>query len=101
MSLKIIKGDKVMIITGKDKGKLGKVTKVILKKNLVVVSGLNKVKKHKKPSKDGGGAIINQEAPLHISNVMLVDDSDTPSKVGYKFEDDKKKRFFKKTASNV
>lgn len=85
MSIK--KGDMVVVIAGKDKGKKGKVLQVIPKDNRVVVEGVNKVKKHQKPSRTAPqGGIMNVEAALHISNVMLWDKkADRPTRIGKKF----------------
>lgn len=66
-------GDKVVVISGKDKGKEGKITHVLRKENRVVVEGINMVKKHVKPNGQGAGSIMDMEAPIHASNVMIVD----------------------------
>lgn len=73
MSMKIKKGDKVIVITGKDKGKTGEVTKAMPKENKVIVSGINLAKRHQKPSQENAGGIISKEMPIHVSNVALVD----------------------------
>ena len=73
MKLKIKKGDKVIVITGKDKGKTGEVTKVLVQENKVIVSGINIAKRHTKPSQESAGGIISKEMPIHISNVAYVD----------------------------
>lgn len=73
MKFKIRKGDKVIITSGKDKGKTGNVINVIRAKSKVLVSGVNVVKKHTKPSATSEGGIISKEMPLHISNVAHVD----------------------------
>ena len=73
MSMKIKKGDKVIVITGKDKGKTGEVIKAMPKENKVVVAGINLVKRHQKPSQENAGGIISKEMPIHVSNVALVD----------------------------
>ena len=70
---RIKKGDTVIIISGKDKGRTGKVLKVIPRENRVVVEGINIVKRHQKPTTTDQGGIIEKEAPIHISNVMLLD----------------------------
>ncbi|GAO99953.1 50S ribosomal protein L24 [Fructobacillus ficulneus] len=92
-------GDKVRVIAGKDKGKEGTVTKTVAAKNRVVVEGVNLVKKHQKPSNEyPQGGVIDIEAPIHASNVQLIDPStNEPTKVGFKFEDGKKVRFAKKS----
>ena len=66
-------GDKVVVISGKDKGKEGKITTVLRKENKVVVEGVNVVKKHVKPNGQGAGSIVEMEAPIHASNVMIID----------------------------
>lgn len=89
---RIKKGDKVMVITGKDRDKAGKVKSVDLKKNRVVVEKLNMVKRHTRPGMNTGGGILEKEAPMHISNVMLFcDKCDRPVRVGYKVLADRSK----------
>ncbi|MCO0832544.1 50S ribosomal protein L24 [Fructobacillus sp. W13] len=96
-------GDKVRVIAGKDKGKEGTVTKTVESKNRVLVEGVNLVKKHQKPSNEyPQGGVINTEAPIHASNVQVLDPStNEPTKVGYKFEDGKKVRFAKKSGNKL
>ncbi|PWU67462.1 MULTISPECIES: 50S ribosomal protein L24 [Gracilibacillus] len=93
------KGDKVQVISGKDKGKQGTVLTAFPKKDRVLVEGVNIVKKHAKPSQDNPqGGILNQEAPIHVSNVMPVDPkSGEPTRVGYEVRDGKKVRIAKKS----
>lgn len=93
------KGDKVMVISGKDKGKTGVILKAIPKKERVIVEGVNIVKKHSKPSQlNPQGGIINIEAPIHVSNVMPIDPkTGEPTRVGYKEIDGKKVRIAKKS----
>ncbi len=87
--LKIKKGDNVIVITGKDKGKKGEVLSVIRESDRVVVSGVNVMKKHKRADKDGAAGIISKEASLHISNVALVDPKEgKATRVGYKLQAD-------------
>lgn len=94
---KIRKDDTVEIISGKDKGKRGSVIRVIREKDRVIVSGLNLVKKAmKKKSQQDRGGIVEIEAPLHISNVMVVCKKCGPVKIGYKIEGDKKIRVCRK-----
>ena len=66
-------GDKVVVISGKDKGKEGKITTILRKENKVVVEGVNVVKKHVKPNGQNAGSIVEVEAPIHASNVMMID----------------------------
>ena len=71
MKLKV--GDKVVVIAGKDKGKEGKIIRTLRSENKVVVEGVNKIKKHVKPTGNEAGSIVEMEAPLHASNVMIID----------------------------
>lgn len=93
------KGDKVKVITGKDKGKTGTVLAAFPKKDRVLVEGVNVVKKHSKPSQlNPQGGILTQEAAIHVSNVMVIDPkTNEPTRVGYKVEDGKKVRVAKKS----
>ncbi len=94
---KIRKDDMVEIIAGKDKGKRGKIIRVIRDKDRVIVAGANIVKKAmKKRSQQDRGGIAEIEAPLHISNVMIVCKKCGPTKVGYKIDGDKKTRVCRK-----
>ena len=87
-SFKIRKGDRVTVITGRDKGKKGEVVRVLRKENRVLVQGVNMVKRHQGPTQAGAGGIIDKEAPLHISNVALIDPkTDRPTRVGYRLEE--------------
>lgn len=90
--IRLKKGDQVKVITGKDKGKKGEILRVLSDKNRVVVSGVNKAKKHEKPSMTSQGGITEKEVSMNISNVALIDPKDEGiTKVGYKFLDDGKK----------
>ena len=102
MKLKIKTGDDVVVTAGKDKGKRGKVTKVLRASNRVIVQGANMVLKHQKPSQDSAGGIIPKEASLHISNVALVDPTDgKATRVGYRFNDAGVKERFSKRSGAV
>ncbi len=82
--LKVKKGDKVVVITGRDKGKKGEILKVLREKNRVIVQGINMVKKHRKPTQQQPGGIEEKEASIHVSNVSLIDPkTDKPTRVGY------------------
>jgi large subunit ribosomal protein L24 len=95
--LKLKKGDTVKVITGNNKGSTGEILKVVSEQGKIIVAGINKVKKHTKPSsKNPQGGIVELEAPIQISNVMLLD-GDISSRVGRKVVDGKIKRFAKKT----
>ena len=103
MAAKIKKGDRVVVLSGRDKGRQGEVLRVFPKENRVVVSGLNLVKRHTRPSQaDPQGGIKTKEAPLHISNVAFVDPkSGGPTRVGFRMEGDKKVRFAKKSGEVI
>ncbi|MBN2233478.1 MAG: 50S ribosomal protein L24 [Deltaproteobacteria bacterium] len=89
---RIKKGDKVMVIAGRDRDKAGKVKSVDLKKNRVVVEKLNMVKRHTKPGMNSGGGILEKEAPMHVSNVMLFcDKCDRAVRVGFRVLADQSK----------
>jgi large subunit ribosomal protein L24 len=102
MSAKIRKGDRVVVLTGKDKGRQGAVLKVFPKEERVLVQGLNIVHRHTKPSQtDPQGGIKNKEAPLHVSNVAVVDSQGKPTRVGFRVDGDKKVRFAKTTGEVI
>ena len=96
-------GDKVRVITGKDKGKEGTIKKTLAKENRVIVEGINKIKKHQKPSNSNpNGGIVDAEAPIQASNVMLIDPStNEPTRVGFKVVDGKKVRIAKKSGKQI
>ena len=99
--MKIKKGDTVQIITGNDAGKTGRVIKVFLDKDRVVVEGVNMVKKHARPTQDNPqGGIIEKESTIHISNVMMVARG-KPTRLGYKTLEDGSKVKFAKTNGEV
>ena len=93
--MKIKKGDRVKVIAGRSKGKIGDVLRVLPSEDRVVVAGVNVIKRHTKPGRTEQGGIIEREAAIHVSNVALLDPkSDKPTKVGFKFlEDGRKVRF--------
>ncbi|SDI07154.1 large subunit ribosomal protein L24 [Alteribacillus persepolensis] len=97
--LHVKKGDKVKVISGKDKGQEGVILQAFPSQQRVLVEGVNMVKKHAKPSQENPqGGILNQEAPVHVSNVMPLDPkSGEPTRVGFKVEDGKKVRIAKKS----
>ncbi|MCQ9209607.1 50S ribosomal protein L24 [Granulicatella seriolae] len=96
-------GDKVRVISGKDKGKEGVILASFPKKDRVLVEGVNIVKKHQKPSQaNQTGGIVEVEAPIHVSNVMFIDPSTgEPTRVGYKVEEGKKIRVSKRTGETL
>ena len=102
MAAKIKKGDRVIVLTGKDKGRQGQVLKVFPKDERVLVEGLNMVQRHTRASQaDPQGGIKNKEAPLHLSNVAFVDSAGKPTRVGFRVEGDKKVRFAKTTGEVI
>jgi large subunit ribosomal protein L24 len=102
MAAKIKKGDRVVVLAGKDKGREGAVTKVFPKEQRVLVQGINMVQRHTRPSQlDPQGGIKNKEAPLHLSNVAVVDSNGKPTRVGFRVEGDKKVRFAKTTGEVI
>jgi large subunit ribosomal protein L24 len=94
--VKIHKGDTVLVISGKDKGAKGKVLQAYPARNKVLVEGVNRIKKHtaistnQRGSRSGG--IVTQEAPIHVSNVMVVDSDGKPTRVGYRVDEETGKR---------
>ena len=101
--IKLKKGDEVIVLAGKDKGKTGKIIKVESLNYKAVVSGINKVKKHNKPDKDQAGGIVEKEMPIHISNLAYYDSAMKKGvKIGFKFSDKNKKiRFNKQNQKEV
>ena len=99
---KIKKGDRVVVTTGRDKGKSGEVLGVQRDRNRVLVQGVNLVKRHQKPSQTAQGGIIEKEASVHISNVAHIDPkTDQPTRVGYRLLDDGRKVRFAKGSDEV
>ena len=102
MAAKIKKGDRVILLTGKDKGRTGQVTKVLPKDGRVFVSGLNLVQRHTKPTQaDPNGGIKTKEASVHISNVAIADSNGRPTRVGFRIDGDKKVRIAKTTGEVI
>jgi large subunit ribosomal protein L24 len=101
--LKIRKGDHVVVITGKDKGKKGEVLKVIRDENRAIVKGVAMIRRHQKQTATQDGGIISKEAAIHISNLALEDPKDgQPTRVGYKFlKDGRKVRFAKRSGETI
>jgi len=89
---KIKKGDQVVVITGRDRGRSGEVVKVLREERRVLVQGINMAKRHTRPSGANAGGIVDKELPIHISNVALIDPkTKKPTRVGYKVLDDGRK----------
>lgn len=101
--LKIRKGDHVVVLTGKDKGKKGEVLKVIPSENRAIVQGVAQMRRHQRQTANQEGGIITKEAPIHISNLALEDPKDgEPTRVGYKFlKDGRKVRFAKRSGEVI
>ena len=101
--LRLKKGDEVVVLTGRDRGKTGEVTKIVLKRNQVIVQGVSVAKRHTAPSASNPGGIIDKEMPIDISNVALIDPKDRkPTKIGYRFlEDGRKVRFAKRSGEVI
>jgi large subunit ribosomal protein L24 len=101
--LKIKKGDHVVVITGKDKGKTGEVLKVLPEENRAIVRGIAVVKRHQRQTAAQEGGIISKEVPIHISNLALEDPKDgKPTRVGYKFlKDGRKVRFARRSGEVI
>lgn len=100
--MRIKKDDMVLVLTGKDKGKKGKVLKVIPSKDKVIVEGINVQTKHQKQTRTEASEIKHQEGPIHVSNVMLIDEkTKEASRVGYRMDGDKKVRFSKKSGNAI
>ena len=99
MKFKIKKGDKVVVITGRDKGKSGEVLRVLRDEGRVIVQGVNMIKRHTRQSPGQPGGIVEKEAAIHISNVAHIDPkSNEPTRVGYKrLEDGRKVRYAKRS----
>ena len=105
-ALKIRRDDEVVVISGKDRGKTGKVLRVDPKKDRVYVEGLNIVKRHQRPTQTAAGqqagGVIEREGPIHVSNVMLIDPKDgKPTRVGIEFEDGKRLRVAKRSGARL
>ena len=99
---KLKKGDEVIVLAGKDKGKTGKIIKMIPKEMKAIVSEINKVKKNQKPDNNNPGGIIDKEMPLHISNLSFYDPQLKKGiKIGYKISKDKKTRINKSTGKEI
>jgi len=100
MNLKV--GDKVVVIAGSSKGKEGKITKTLRKENRVIVEGCNIVKKHRKGNGQESGGILETEAPIHASNVMLIDPKTKKrTRIGHVIENNKKIRVAKKSSEKI
>jgi len=102
-AIRIKKGDKVAVLTGRDRGKTGEVLRVLRDEDRVLVQGVNLVKRHNRPTQTSPGGIAEQEAPIHISNVAHIDPkSDKPTRVGTRIaEGGRKVRFAKRSGESI
>ena len=99
---RIKKGDNVVVIAGKDKGRTGEVVKVFPKEDRAVVSGINVVRRHQRQTQTAEAGIISKEAPVHLSNLAIADPKDgKPTRVGFKVEGDKKVRYAKRSGEVI
>ena len=102
LKFKLKKGDEVIVLAGKDKGKTGKIVKMIPNKMKAIVSDLNKVKKNQKPDNNNPGGIIDKEMPIHISNLSFYDpELKKGIKIGYKINNNKKNRINKSSGKEI
>ena len=100
--MKIKKGDQVVVLTGKDKGRTGEVTKMIIKEGRALVAGINLVKRHTRQSQTAEGGIITKEAPIQLSNLAIADPKDgKATRVGFKILDDGRKVRFAKRSGDL
>ena len=100
---KIKKGDKVVVLTGRDKGRTGEVMSVSPKDSRAIVRGVNLIRRHQRQTQNQEGGIITKEAPIHLSNIALADPKDgKPTRVGFKFQSDGKKvRYAKRSGAEI
>jgi len=102
MAARIRKGDKVVVITGKDKGRTGEVLKVLPAENRAVVQGVNVARRHQRQTASAQGGIVNKEMPIHLSNVALVDPRDNKAtRVGFRMGPDGRKVRYAKLSGDV
>ncbi|TXH38409.1 MAG: 50S ribosomal protein L24 [Rhodospirillaceae bacterium] len=100
--MKVKKGDKVVVITGRDKGKTGEILRVLREENRVLVQGVNVVKRHQRQAMGVEGGIVEKEAPIHVSNVAHIDPkTQKPTRVGFKMEGDKKVRIARRSGESI
>ncbi len=99
---KIRKGDKVVVLAGKDKGRTGEVLSVQPKDDTAIVRGVNQIRRHQKQTQNQEGGIITKEAPIHLSNLAVADPKDgKPTRVGFRVDGDKKVRFAKRSGEVI
>ena len=98
---KIRKGDNVVVIAGKDKGRTGEVLRVLPKEDRALVRGVNLVVRHQRQTQAQEGGLIRKEAPIHLSNIAIADSDGKPTRVGFKIEDGKKVRVAKRSGETI
>ncbi|TCT35534.1 50S ribosomal protein L24 [Martelella mediterranea] len=99
---RIKKGDKVVVVAGKDKGRTGEVVSVMPKEDRAVVSGINVVRRHQRQTQTTEAGIVTKEAPIHLSSLQIADPKDgKPTRVGFKVEGDKKVRYAKRSGEVI
>jgi large subunit ribosomal protein L24 len=102
MAAKIRKGDKVVVLTGRDKGRTGEVIEVRPDENRVLVRGVNLVKRHQKQTANQEGGIVSKEGPIHLSNIAYADPKDgKPTRIGFKIQGDKRVRIAKRSGAEI
>jgi large subunit ribosomal protein L24 len=101
MAAKLKKGDRVIVLAGKDKGKKGDITRVMPKENKAIVAGVNVAIRHARQSQTSQGGRIPKEMPIDLSNLALLDAQGKPTRVGFRMEGDKKVRFAKTTGETI
>ncbi|MBZ4021124.1 50S ribosomal protein L24 [Rhodobacter sp. TJ_12] len=101
MAAKLRKGDKVVVLTGKDKGKQGEISTVMPKDNKAIVDGLNMAIRHQRQTQTAQGGRVSKPMPIDLSNLALVDANGKATRVGFRFEDGKKVRYAKTTGEAI
>ncbi|MGH8927649.1 MAG: 50S ribosomal protein L24 [Acidimicrobiia bacterium] len=101
--MRLREGDRVVVISGKDAGKDSRISKVIPKKDQVIVEGVNTARKHQRPrGQTMQGGVIDKDMPIHVSNVMIYcDDCSQPTRIGYRFDDNGKHRICRRCGSDL
>ncbi len=98
---KIKKGDSVIVLAGKDKGRTGEVLKVIPRENRALVRGVNMIRRHQRQTQTQEAGIVSKEAPIHLSNIAIADKDGKPTRVGFKVEGEKKVRVAKRSGELI
>jgi large subunit ribosomal protein L24 len=101
MAARIRKGDTVLVIAGRDKGKTGEVIRMLPAESRAVVRGVNVVRRHQRQTASQQGGIVTKELPIHISNIALTDSSGKPTRVGFRMDGERKVRFAKRTGDTI